>query len=129
MRSNVGVAVFAALVAGCADTCQNTAIATANEPAGKMKAMLFQRDCGSTTGFSSQVSLVSTRGTSRGSGNVFIADTDHGAAIAAPWGGPWVELRWLSPQRLLVRYDAKARVFTQNETVSGVRIAFEKVAR
>jgi hypothetical protein len=129
MRSNVGFALLVALVAGCADTCKNNPIATANSPAGEMRAVLFQRDCGSTTGYSSQVSLVSTRGTERGGGNVFIADTDHGAAIAAWWGGPWVELRWLSPKHLLIRYDARARVFTQNQTVSGVSIAYEKIAR
>jgi hypothetical protein len=62
-------------------------------------------------------------------GNVFVADTNHGAASAASWGGPWVELRWLSPQNLLVRYDAKARVFTQNESVAGVTVSYEKVMR
>jgi hypothetical protein len=129
MRSTVGVALLATLVAGCAETCENKPVATATAPAGAMRAILFQRDCGSTTGFSSQVSIVTTTATSRGGGNVFIADTGHGTAMATSWGGPWVELRWLSPQHLLIRYDANARVFTQNETVSGVSIAYEKVAR
>jgi hypothetical protein len=70
-----------------------------------------------------------SRETPSGSGNAFVADTDHGAANAAPWGGPWVQLRWLSPQKLLIRYDAKARVFKQYEGASGVNISYEKVAR
>jgi hypothetical protein len=53
-----------------------------------------------------------------GVGNAFVADTNHGAASAASWGGPWV-----------IRHDDKARVFTQNERVSGVSIRYEKVTR
>jgi hypothetical protein len=96
---------------------------------GDIRAVLFQRDCGATTGFSSQVSLTSATGARSGAGNVFVADTGHGAATAAPWGGPWVEIRWLSPKQLLIRYDAKARVFAQNESVSGVNVRYEKVTR
>lgn len=81
------------------------------------------------TGFSSQVSLTNTGGTPTGADNVFVADTNRGAASAGSWGGPWVELRWLSRHDLLVLYDAKARVFTQNESVSDVSIRYEKVLR
>lgn len=72
---------------------------------------------------------MSTSDTPSAAGNVFIADTDHDAASAAPWGGPWVELRWISPQKLLVRYDAEARVFKQKASVSGVSISYEMVVR
>jgi hypothetical protein len=104
-------------------------VSTAPAPSGELQAVLFQRDCGATTGFSSQVSVTNAGVTPSGGGNVFVADDDRGAASAASWGGPWVELRWLSPQTLLIRYDAKARVFTQNESVSGVRISYEKITR
>jgi hypothetical protein len=96
---------------------------------GDLQAVLFQRDCGATTGFSSQVSVGNLGEAPSGVGNVFVADTNRGAASAASWGGPWVELRWLSPKNLLVRYDAKARVFTQNESVSGVAVSYETVRR
>jgi hypothetical protein len=98
-------------------------------PTGNLQAVLFQRDCGATTGFSSQVSVANTGEALVGGGNVFVADTNHGATSAASWGGPWVELRWLSPQNLLVRYDAKPRVFTQKQSVSGVKVTYEKVTR
>jgi hypothetical protein len=38
-----------------------------------------------------------------------------------------VELAWLSPSRLLVRYDASARVFRRKETVYRVEVRFELV--
>ena len=117
------------VIGGCSDACQNSTVSTAAAPASDLKAVLFQRDCGATTGFSSQVSVTGADEAPAGGGNVFVADTDHGVAEAASWGGPWVEARWLSPQQLLIRYDAKARVFTQNASVSGVTVAYEKVTR
>ena len=125
----IALLMFVAMIGGCSDTCENELISTADAPTGDLKAVLFQRDCGATTGFSSQVSLTKSDGAPYGAGNVFVADADHGRANAASWGGPWVELHWLSPQHLLVRYDANARVFKNNESVSGVRISYEKVGR
>jgi hypothetical protein len=128
MRKIIAVALAATMVSGCSDACQNSTVSTVAAPTGGLKAVLLQRDCGTTTGFSSQVSVTDADDTPFGGGNVFVADTDHGAAKASSWGGPWVELRWPSPGNLLIRYDAKARVFTQNEKVSGVRIRYERVA-
>jgi hypothetical protein len=129
MRQSAAFALLASAVSGCSDTCQNSTVSTASALSGDLKAVLFQRACGATTGFSSQVSVTNRSSAPSGVGNAFVADTDHGAASAASWGGPWVELRWLSPQKLLIRYDAKARVFTQNARVSGVGITYEKVVR
>jgi hypothetical protein len=129
MRKIAAAALMATVVSGCSDSCKNSTVSTAVAPAGDSKAVLFQRDCGATTGFSSQVSVTGAQEATSGVGNAFVADTDHGVANAASWGGPWVELRWVSPQKLLIRYDAKARVFTQNATVSGVTVTYEKVRR
>jgi hypothetical protein len=129
MRNSAAVILISLSVGACSDTCRNDVVSTAEAPTGTLRAVLFQRDCGSTTGFSSQVSLTEGTRSPSGGGNVFIADTDHGAAKSAPWGGPWVELRWLSPDDLLIRYDGKARVFTQSGSTLGVNITYEKVAR
>lgn len=114
-----GDALIATAFSGCSDTCQNRTVPRAEAPSGSLKAVLFQRDCGATTGFSSQVSVTDADDVPTGGGNVFVADTDQGTASATTWGGPWVEMRWLSPGNLLIRYDARARVFTQNESVAG----------
>lgn len=129
MRNCAALFLLACLTSGCSDGCENSTISKVGAPTGDLEAVLFQRDCGATTGFSSQVSVADVGKAASGVGNVFVADTDHGAASAASWGGPWVELRWLSPQNLLIRYDAKARVFTQNKSVSGVTVSYEKVTR
>ena len=41
------------------DLCGNEIFQEKLEPNGRFKAVLFQRDCGSTTGFNTQISLVS----------------------------------------------------------------------
>jgi hypothetical protein len=38
-------------------------------PDGRRDAVMFQRDCGATTGFSTQISILDTGGQPAGSGN------------------------------------------------------------
>ncbi|HEX7821575.1 MAG TPA: hypothetical protein VF463_13280 [Sphingobium sp.] len=90
---------------------------------------MFQRDCGATTGFSTQISIVDSGDRLSGMGNAFRADDNHGAARTGNWGGPWVEMRWLSPNHLLVSYAAKSRVFEQDDAVSAVRISYRAIGR
>lgn len=122
-------ALFAALMfcSGCTDACQNTVASRSLSPDGKHVAVLFQRDCGATTGFSTQISILDPSGSPSGSGNTFIADDDHGAARVGSWDGSWAETKWLSADRLLVRYAAKSRLFKQNERVSDVNIIYQVV--
>ncbi|WP_288459305.1 hypothetical protein [uncultured Sphingomonas sp.] len=126
MRKLALAAAFMAL-SGCSDTCSNTIVSRARAPHGQHEAVMFQRDCGATTGFSTQISVLDEGGRLAGAGNAFRADDDHGAARADEWGGPWAEMRWLSPDHLLVRYEAKSRLFEQEEGVSGVRISYQAV--
>lgn len=115
-------------LSGCSDVCANTPVREVAAPDGRHKAVLFQRDCGATTGFSTQVSVLESGDTLTGSGNVFVADTDHGAAEVAPWGGPTAELTWLAADHLLISYAAKARLFTQEREQDGVRVSYRVVA-
>lgn len=114
---------------GCSDTCSNDVQRAVDAPDGKLTAFLFQRDCGATTDFSTQVSVVDFCDRPSGAGNVFVADTDRGATQREAWGGPWADITWISPKHLLVGYDARSSVFKQNQEVSGVRITFKKVRR
>jgi hypothetical protein len=87
--------------------------------------MMFQRDCGATTSFSTQVSILESEQLPSGAGNAFRADDDHGAAAAGRWGGPWAELRWLAPDHLLIRYAAKSRIFKQVDSIGDVKISYQ----
>jgi hypothetical protein len=89
---------------------------------------VFGRDCGATTDFSTQVSMIEAGAPlSKSAGNLFIADTDHGKIAAGPGGGPAVQVRWLSEDRLEVAYPKGARVFKQ-EPVRG-KVTVEYVQR
>lgn len=109
--------------------CENRVLGVATSPDGARDAVRFERNCGATTGFSTQVSVLLHGERPTKSGNVFVADGDHGKAASAPWGGPWAELRWLGKHDLLVSYDGDARVFRQEREWSGARIRYAAVSR
>jgi hypothetical protein len=113
--------------AGCSNACQNSVASRSLSPDGKWAAVIFQRDCGATTGFSTQISIVGANAEPSDTGTAFIADDDHGAARVGDWQGPWAEIKWLAPDRVLVRYAAKSRLFKQRGQVSGVRITYQPV--
>lgn len=116
------------MLGACSDICANTVVSQAAAPGGKVSAVMFQRDCGATTGYSTQVSVLETGQQPSGAGNAFVADDNHGSADAAKWGGPWADMKWLGPDRLLIRYDGRSRIFTQQDAVSGVQISYEAVS-
>jgi hypothetical protein len=104
-------------------------ITRADDPTGSRSAVMFNRDCGATTGFSTQISVIEKGEQLSGGGNTFRADDDHGAATAGDWGGPWAEMKWLASDHLLIRYASKSRIFEQDQAVSGVKISYQQVRR
>ena len=123
------LALMAVLASGCSDGCANEVATRVDAPDSRRSAVVFERNCGATTGFSTQISILAARAEPVGTGNVFVADDDHGSAVAASRGGPWAETVWLDADHLLVRYDSRARVFTRNAEMSGVRITYQPVNR
>jgi hypothetical protein len=105
--------------------CGNDILAELPSPDNQRRAVIFQRNCGATTGFNTEVSIL--RGSSRlgnEAGNAFAADADHGQAPTGPSGGPVVTVRWIDPLHLVVNHDARVRVLAADSLVEGVRIRF-----
>jgi hypothetical protein len=141
-RARLGYALLALtstllLACGLIDPCGNEVISEVSSPNGEYRAIVFERDCGATTDFSTQVSVLRksesfrakhTWYASSSQANCFTCDSDHGKASAGPAGGPWVWVRWLSPDRLELSYDGYARVFLRQATVSGVRVTYVPAA-
>ena len=121
----IGVAT---IVAGCFDLsggCANEQLSEASAPGGARRAVVYQRSCGATTAFSTQVSVLTAGAALPDSNrNVFVADADHGRAPAGPGGGPRVSVRWVSADTLEVRYDPRARVFVQEVRGGGAAVRF-----
>ncbi len=55
------------------EPCENRIIQSVFSPNKKYKVVLFQRDCGATTSFSSQISLLKSKEKLEDSGNIYIA--------------------------------------------------------
>lgn len=125
-RTRLALAALAGLgLGGCGESeplCDNTIVREAVSPDGALKAILFERSCGVTTGFSSQVSILGVDETETDAGNAFIADTAGGAAPAAAWGGPDVALEWTSPEELTLTYPGRSRIIEAEELVRGVTV-------
>lgn len=90
--------------------------------------MIFYRDCGTRTGVSTQISIISRGDQPLDRGNAFRADDNRGAAQTGRRGHLWVEAKWLSSDHLLVRFAENARLFKQDFHVSGVKIDYESAA-
>ncbi|MDP3295060.1 MAG: hypothetical protein Q8M37_10010 [Nevskia sp.] len=105
--------------------CINEPLQEISSPAGLLRIVVFQRDCGATTGFSTQASLLSAgQSLSDRGGNLFVADTNHGAAPSGSHGGPIVEVVWLDAAHLRLTHHPRARVFLAVPEVGGVRAEF-----
>lgn len=69
------------------DMCANTVESSQLSPDGKWKIVLFERDCGATTGFSSQISLLkANENLSNESGNVYTAEGEP-RSYTVKWQG------------------------------------------
>lgn len=113
---------------GLGGPCGNKVLAEAVSPDQRLKVVVFQRDCGATTGFSTQVSIIGAQeALPNASGNVFTADDNRGAVPTSAAGGPVVQVQWASGRALVITHHAGARVFTQKEAVSGVAVAYERL--
>lgn len=121
----VALSISVALVAGGCDAgCKNQVLRDLVAPDGRRHAVVFARDCGATTDFSTHVSVLPAGRAASGRGNVFVADADHGRAPAGPGGGPDVMVRWLDSHTLEVRYDRRARVFTRSARHDDIDVRF-----
>ena len=67
------VVLVLAMNAGCSDGCGNTIVTSKEAPDARHAAVLFQRNCGATTGFSTQISVLNAGKQPTGSGNAFNA--------------------------------------------------------
>jgi len=106
--------------------CGNELLHENVSPDGKMKVVVFQRDCGATTGFSTQASIIPAGDAlPKKSGDVFVADTGHGAAPVGEGGGPELRVQWLSNERVVLSHHVAARVFKADAKHDEVDVVFE----
>lgn len=129
MWKQIIFAVAAVVISGCSGGCENSLLSEVGSPNGRLSAVLFARSCGATTADSTQISVVRAGVVPAASGNAFVADANHGAADGSAGGGPWVEAVWVDDDNLIVKYDAQARVFTEQPHIAGVKVTYQPIER
>jgi hypothetical protein len=104
------VPLVASLVA-CSSACENDVLSQATSPSGRLKAVAFTRNCGATTGFNVQVSILPSGSRLRNvKGSALIAD-----------GAKLQSLKWKGENVVEVGFSKEPRVFEAN-SVDGVRV-------
>jgi hypothetical protein len=103
----VAIATLAA-VAGCDFGCGDEVVSTTSSPSHAISAVVFNRNCGATTGFNTQVSIVPS-----GAGNTLILD-----------GTVPLKFLWVSESKLLITGLGSAKVFKQERSVAGVSVVY-----
>jgi len=123
-------ALFACtFICGCWKSCDYATLSETKSPDGKLKAVVFERGCGSKPIDSSvQISILSnSQPPPWGCGNVFISGDENHAAPAN--GKPPIEInvRWESNSSLVISYPKNAPAFLKKPRVAGVAISYETV--
>jgi hypothetical protein len=110
------------------DMCATTVIDQIASPSGKLKAVLFQNDCGATTDFNSHVAIVpGDKDVSQKDSlpnSFFAADGNHGRAPAGKGGGPEVRINWVSDTRLEIQHYDLVRIIRADASSKGVQINY-----
>jgi len=102
-------------LSGC-DPCENEISQTIASPSGKLKAVVFNRDCGATTGFNTQVSIIpSSKTLPDDAGNTLILD-----------GTVPLRVEWRSDSALHLSGLGAAKIFLQSPSVVGVSVSYSK---
>jgi hypothetical protein len=107
--------------------CGNQILGTYPSPGGSKKAVLFVRDCGATTAWSVEASIMAPAEELQNTdkGNIFAADSDHGAAAEYNRiGGPAVKVAWTDSNELEIRYSQGARIFLEISRFGQTHISY-----
>jgi hypothetical protein len=98
--------------------CDTTVHRRVDSPDGAWQAVIFDTDCGATTAFNMQVSILPSRdATPSGPGNALVIDRGRDPAVSLD-----VEARWTGPREIRVTRDARAWVFHQVDHLGDVTL-------
>lgn len=91
------------------------------------KAVVFVVNCGATTDYSTQVSILNYDDIISDNlrGNIFISDTNHGEAPSFNSAGPEVLAEWIDNDNLIIRHHPKARIFKAENILDSITIEYD----
>lgn len=100
---------------GCVNMSSNDIVKSIDSPNGEYRAIAFIRDCGATTDFSPQVTLLKKGHKFRNvPGNIFIGNHSK-----------FIDISWKDDSTLIITYDCdKKDIFKQEKNKYGVHIIY-----
>jgi hypothetical protein len=105
--TNATIMLCSASLLSCTGGCENTVKQENPNSDKSLKAVVFSRDCGATTGVNTQISIIPFDGKlGDEAGNIFVEDQNHSDNVSID-----VQVIWESPKSLVVKYDPNARIF------------------
>jgi hypothetical protein len=108
--------------------CGVSVVRRVASPDGRLEAVLFERNCGATTDFATNLSVVSAGSKIKNDvGNLLTADSDDGHALLDSGHVIHVSIEWIRSDSLVVRYDRRARVFRQTGSAHGVSVSYSTI--
>jgi hypothetical protein len=99
---------------GCDSMCGSDPIHSQVSPDGRLKAVAYLYDCGATTGFSTQVSVIDADDEITSSGNILIVDGKRG-----------LNVKWLSDTKLLISNSAGHKTYKKVDELGSVKVSYE----
>jgi hypothetical protein len=123
-------ALYAFYASPLGELCASTVVQTFPSPDQQHDAVLYELNCGATTSFSTQVTLVPHGEVIKDEpGNMFTADDNDHQAPLGPGNVVRVDLRWLAPDSLELAYDPRARIFQRADRIGRVRVLYRRFAQ
>ncbi|HYG03614.1 MAG TPA: hypothetical protein VD927_14295 [Chryseosolibacter sp.] len=121
--------VYACMNMVWSDMCENQIIEETQSPSKQFKTIIFTRDCGATTGHSTQLSIIkATDQLGNEAGNVFILTDKFEDGVRFENGGAKVKAVWTGDDALTIYYDSKIEFTKKLKQVKDVKITYRPLA-
>ncbi len=122
------VAAYMYIDWGLDDMCRNEIVEETQSPSKKFKVVIFIRDCGATTGYSTQVSILeSSDQLGNHPGNAFILSDKIGNGLSFDKGGAKIKAMWSNDHSLKVYFDKRTEFTKQIEKIDDIKITYEQL--
>ena len=104
--------------------CDNKISKDISSPDKKLKAVIFTRDCGATTGYSSQLSIIDYSDKLEDEkGNVLIISDKE---VGEETGGADLNAEWNGNNELIIYFNLEAETFKKKDYIDGVKITYSQ---
>ena len=111
--SLVSFVIILGITFGSNDLCGNNITETNFSPNGKYKVVVFQRNCGATTDFSFQVSILKDKENLKNDGgNIFIIDNND------------IKVFWINDKEINIGYKNNSEIFKIEEKFQKIKINY-----